>query len=249
MIPPLIVLIALIAAWQLYVAVAHPGNDVLPSPVQVARSGWNDRSDLLANTVPTAWATVLGFMLATVLAFAISILVDRWRVARGAVMPMLIVSQTLPIVVLAPLVVIWFGFGLAPKLLLVVLVTFFPVTVALVEGYGTTNPDSAALFRSIGVGWWRTWWSLRLPSAMPGFFTGLRIAITYAVVFAEYAGSEKGLGIYMQVAKNSFRTDLVLAAVAVTSLLTLVLFLLTHALERAVMPWRSAGGDRWDESR
>jgi ABC-type nitrate/sulfonate/bicarbonate transport system permease component len=146
------------------------------------------------------------------------------------------------------LVVVWFGFGLMPKVILIVLVTFFPLTVALVEGYAATNATSEALFRSFGAGWWQTFRRLRLPTALPFFFAGLRIAITYAVVgavFAEYAGSEQGLGIYMQNAKNSFRTDLVLAAVMVIATITLTLFAVTYLLERWAMPWargRKAGG-------
>jgi ABC-type nitrate/sulfonate/bicarbonate transport system permease component len=130
---------------------------------------------------------------------------------------------------------------LAPKVVLIVLVTFFPLTVALVEGYASSAADAEALFRTLGANWRQTFLKLRLPSALPFFFTGLRIAITYAVVgavFAEYAGSEHGLGIYMQNAKNAFRTDLVIAAVFVVSGLTLFLFGLTYLLERVAMPWR-----------
>jgi ABC-type nitrate/sulfonate/bicarbonate transport system permease component len=155
-------------------------------------------------------------------------------------MPVLIGSQTLPIIVLAPLVVIWFGFGLLPKVLLVALVTFFPLVVGLLEGYATTERDATTLMATMGASWWTEFRLLRFPSALPSFFTGLRISLTYAVVaaiFAEYAGAEKGLGIYMQVAKASFRTDLVLAAVLLTAVLTLVLYGLTFVLQRLVMPW------------
>ena len=203
--------------------------------------GWIDRSDLWANTLPTLWATAIGFACSLLLAFALSILIDRFRPARKSLMPVLVTSQTLPLIVLAPLVVVWFGFGLAPKVVLIVLVTFFPLTVALVEGYASSAADAEALFRTLGANWRQTFLKLRLPSALPFFFTGLRIAITYAVVgavFAEYAGSEHGLGIYMQNAKNAFRTDLVIAAVFVVSGLTLFLFGLTYLLERVAMPWR-----------
>ncbi len=251
LLPPTAALLGLIAIWEL-VSSGKPNSDILPAPSRVISSGWADRSDLWANTLPTLGATLLGFALAMVLAFSLSILIDRWAFARGTVMPLMVISQTLPIVVLAPLMVLWFGFGLLSKLILVVLVTFFPLVVSLVEGYATSDPDAGALFRSTGAGWWRTFRGLRLPSALPSFFTGLRIAVTYAVVatvFAEYAGSEHGLGIYMQVAKNSFRTDLVLAAVVVTSALTLLLFLLTHLAEWAAMPWRRAENRQWDGPR
>ena len=118
--------------------------------------------------------------------------------------------------------------------------TFFPITVSLVEGYASADRDAETLLRSMGAGRMRIFRSLRFPSAMPYFFAGLRIAITYAVVaaiFAEYAGASEGLGIYMQLAKNSFRTDLVLAAVAVSALLTLILFGFTYVVERLTIPW------------
>jgi ABC-type nitrate/sulfonate/bicarbonate transport system permease component len=155
-------------------------------------------------------------------------------------MPVLVGSQTIPLIVLAPLVVIWFGFGLTPKILLVALVTFFPIVVGLVEGYASSDRDAITLLRTMGASWSKTFRLVRLPAALPGFFTGLRIAITYAVVaaiFAEYAGAEFGLGVYMQGAKASFRTDLVLAAVVVSALLTLVLFAATYVVQALVIPW------------
>lgn len=230
----------LLVVWQIYATTAGPGADVLPSPLRVAEQGWNDRADLWANMLPTIWATAVGFACSLALAFAFTALVDRFRPARRSVMPVLVTSQTLPLIVLAPLVVVWFGFGLLPKVILIVLVTFFPLTVALIEGCSSASAESESLFRSFGASWWQTFRRLRLPGAMPFFFTGLRIAITYAVVgavFAEYAGSEHGLGIYMQNAKNSFRTDLVLAAVVVTAALTLLLYGLTHLIERWALPW------------
>lgn len=118
--------------------------------------------------------------------------------------------------------------------------TFFPLVIGLVEGYASTERDATTLLQTMGAGWWTTYRRVRLPSALPSFFTGLRIAVTYAVVaaiFAQYAGAELGLGVYMQSAKSSFRTDLVLAAVLLTSVLTLALYALTFAVQRLVMPW------------
>lgn len=240
---PVALLAASVAGWHAYATLAAPGNDVLPTPGRVARAGWDDRASLWSNTLPTLREVALGFAVSLVLAFGLSILLDRSPLVRRSVTPLLIGTQTLPIVVLAPLVVIWFGFGLTPKIVLVTLVTFFPIVVALVEGYGATERDATTLMRTMGAGWWTRFRLLRLPSALPSFFTGLRIAITYAVVaaiFAEYAGAESGLGIYMQSAKSSFRTDLVLAAVAVSAVLTLALYAATFVLQRLAMPWYAA---------
>ena len=149
-------------------------------------------------------------------------------------------SQTLPIIAIAPLMIIWFGFGLLPKVLVIALATFFPMTIGLIEGFAAADREAGALLRSMGSTRWQEFRYVRLPSAIPRFFTALRIGITYAVVgavFSEYVGATSGLGIYMSTQKNSFRTDLVLAAVLVTALISVTLYLLTFAIERIVAPW------------
>lgn len=165
---------------------------------------------------------------------------------RRALFPIFVISQTLPLVAIAPLVVLWFGFDLTPKIMLVALVTFFPMLAALVDGYEATDPEIEALLRSMGASRASVFRIARLPSTMPDFFAGLRISITYAVVaaiFAEYVGARAGLGIVILNAKNSYRPDLMLAAVVISSLLTLVLFAVTAVLQRIVLRWRDAGGD------
>ncbi len=249
--PPLAIVAVLIAIWQLYANLSGIGDDVLPPPSRVLSVSWENRGDLWSNTLPTLRATLLGFALSLVVGFVLAVVIDSWQVARRALMPVLITTQTLPIVAIAPLMILWFGFGLTPKVLLVALVTFFPLTIAFAEGFAASDPDAEALLRSMGASRARIFRSVRFPTSMPFFFAGLRIAITYAVVaaiFAEYAGASEGLGIYMQNAKNSFRTDLVLAAVLVSALLTLSLFALTYALERVAIPWyrlsRQSGRER-----
>ncbi|MFD0689733.1 ABC transporter permease [Actinomadura fibrosa] len=244
--PPLALIALIVAAWQFYSAHGNLGEDVLPGPGRVLAQGWEHRGDLWTNTLPTLRATLAGFGLSLAVGFGLSVLIDVSAALRRALTPVLVVTQTLPLIAIAPLVVLWFGFDLLPKVLLVAFVTFFPITVALTEGYAAADPDSEALLRSMGAGRWRIFRILRVPTAVPFFFAGLRIAITYAVVaaiFAEYAGATTGLGIYMQNAKNSFRTDLVLAAVGVSAALTLALFALTFAAERLLAPWTRAGRD------
>ena len=176
--------------------------------------------------------------LSLTVAFVLSIVLDFMPRVRRALFPIFVVSQTLPLVAIAPLVVLWFGFDLTPKVLLVALVTFFPMLVALVDGYASTDPEIEDLLRSMGASRRVVFRRARLPTAMPYFFAGLRISITYAVVaaiFAEYVGARAGLGI---VILNSFRPDLVLAAVVISSALTLVLFAITALLQRVVLRWR-----------
>jgi ABC-type nitrate/sulfonate/bicarbonate transport system permease component len=237
----------LLTAWELYARFGGIAPTALPAPSRVLAQAWENRAALADNTLPTIRATLAGFAFSLVAAFILSALVDFLAPLRRALFPLLIASQTLPLVAIAPLVVLWFGFGLLPKILLVALVTFFPMMVALVEGYAATSTEISQLLAAMGAGRWRIFWLARLPSALPYFFAGLRISITYAVVgaiFAEYAGAAKGLGIYMLSAKNNFRPDLVLAAVAVSSALTLLLFGLAVLVQRLAVPWENAKGER-----
>lgn len=238
--PAAIAIASLLLAWQFYADLSAISPTTLPSPIRVAEQAWANRQALWDNTLPTIRATLLGFACSLMTAFLLSILLDFSETLRRALFPVFIVSQTLPLVAIAPLVVLWFGFGLMPKIMLVALVTFFPMLVALVQGYESTEKEIALLLRSMGASRWRSFRLARLPSAAPFFFAGLRISITYAVVgaiFAEYAGAARGLGIYILNAKNNFRPDLVLAAVGVSAALTLLLFAVTVLVQRLAMPW------------
>jgi ABC-type nitrate/sulfonate/bicarbonate transport system permease component len=239
-VPPVVLLAGAVLVWQFYCVHYHTKPQVLPSPARVARMTWRYHNQLWANTLPTVKETAVGFSVSLVVAVMFAVLIDFFGVARRALYPVLIASQTLPIIAIAPLIVIWFGFGLMPKVIVVALVTFFPITVSLIEGFNSTEKEATNLLRSMGAGRVRIFWIVRMPSSFPYFFTGLRIAITYAVVgaiFAEYVGATTGLGIYMQLQKNSFRTDLVLAAVLITALLSVCLFAATFVVQRLTIPW------------
>ena len=245
--PALLSVGALLLAWELYARLSGIQPTTLPAPSRVAEQAVLHRDALNENTIPTIRATLLGFACSLSAAFVLSILIDFYQPLRRALFPVFIISQTLPLVAIAPLVVLWFGFGLAPKIMLVALVTFFPMLVALVQGYESTEAEIELLLHSMGASRRRVFVSARLPSALPYFFAGLRISITYAVVgaiFAEYAGAAKGLGIYILNAKNNFRPDLVLAAVGVSATLTLILFGATVLIQRLAMPWERAGAER-----
>lgn len=239
--PPALVLIALVVAWELITTALKVSSSILPGPALVLEATWNDR----ANLWPAMWTTtkeaVLGIVLATLVALVLALAIDWSRTVRRSLYPLMVTSQTLPIIVLAPLVVIWFGFGTAPKIGLVALFTFFPIAVGMVQGLASADPDSMALLRTMGATRRQLLLRVRIPSAVPQTFTGLKVGVTYAYVsaiFAEYVGAEQGLGVYMQASKNAFRTELVFGAILVTTLLTLALFAIVSTLERLAMPWR-----------
>ncbi len=243
-VPPLVVVAIGLAAWQWYVVAYDVRPQVLPSPLRVTEQGWAYRGQLWTNTLPTLQVTVVGFTVSLALGWALAVAVDFSPWLKRALTPLLVASQALPITAVAPLLIIWFGFGLLPKVVVIALVTFFPIAVGLIEGFAATDRQATDLLRSMGASRWQQFRHVRVPGALPRFFTALRIGITYAVtgaIFAEYVGATAGLGIFMNLQKNSFRTDLVLAAVVVTATLSVVLFALTYAVERLVIPWNAAG--------
>lgn len=242
--PAAVLVLVGLVVWQVAVEVSGVRPQVLPSPLRVLEQGWAYRDALWTNTVPTLEVTAVGFAVSLAVGWAIAVAVDFLPWLRRAVTPLLVASQTLPIVAIAPLLIIWFGFGLLPKVVVIALVTFFPIAIGLIEGFAATDRQATNLLRSMGASRLDQFRYVRLPGAMPSFFTALRIGITYAVtgaIFAEYVGATAGLGIFMQVQKNSFRTDLVLAAVVVTAAVSVALFGLTFVVQRMVAPWSRAG--------
>jgi ABC-type nitrate/sulfonate/bicarbonate transport system permease component len=245
--PVLVVIAVVLGGWQLYIIRAHPDTSILPGPLRILRSGWADRANLWSNTLPTLKETLIGFALSITVGWLLAIICDFSKLLRRGLEPLLVASQTIPIIAIAPLFVIWFGFTTLPKILIVALTTFFSITVSLLQGFATTPVEATNLLRSMGASRVQRFVRVRVPTAMPYFFSGLRIAITYAVIgaiFGEYVGAERGLGIYMQISKNSRRTDLVLAAVAVSAVLSLGLYFIVTVIERLSIPWSEAARGR-----
>ncbi len=243
LLPAVVVVIGLVVAWELYSRLSGISPIVLPAPSRVLGALWDFRSDALRHTATTLLEAVLGFTAALGLGIAAALAMDRVGAIRRALYPLLVGSQTIPVVAIAPLLVIWFGFGLFPKILVIVLVTFFPIVVSLLDAFAATSPPAMDLMRTFGATDRQALRLLRWPAAMPALFTGLRIAVPYAVVgavFAEYVGAIDGLGIWMQTSQNAFRTDLVFAAVLITAVVSISLFLLVGVVEEIVIPWWSA---------
>jgi ABC-type nitrate/sulfonate/bicarbonate transport system permease component len=238
--PAVALVVTILVAWEAYVRLSGVEPVVLPAPSRIAGALWDFRGDVARHALPTIIETVVGFLLAVVLAVAAAVAMDRVPFIRRAIEPILVTSQTIPVVAVAPLFLLWFGFGLLPKILIVMVVTFFPIVVALLDGFGSTSRDAADLLRSYGATDGQAFRKLRWPTALPAFFTGLRIAVVYAVigaVFGEYVGAREGLGIWMLLSQNAFRTDLVFAAILVTSAVSLVLYWVVGLVRRATIPW------------
>lgn len=251
--PPLALLTLAVAAWALTAARSGLPRFILPSPAEVVRAGWETRELLLPALRTTMVETGLGLAISILLAAAIAAAIDLSLFLRRAVYPLLVASQTIQILAIAPLLILWFGFGLTSKVVIVVLICFFPLTLSMADGLASADPDLVALFRAMGASRGQIWRMIRLPSATPAFFSGLKIAVTYSVVGAtigEWVGGTEGLGLYMLRSKNALATDQVFVGILVTSAVSIGLFVLVTLLERRALPWyyTRQRAEQWEET-
>ena len=241
--PPVALVAVLLVAWEALVRALAIPDWLLPPPSQIVMTFFTTLPVLAGHVSATLYVTAVGFVLALLVGFGLAFVLDASPAARRALYPLLVASQTVPIVAIAPLLVVGLGFGALPKILVVALVTFFPIVVNTVDGLQSTDRDMLRLFRAMDASHWQTLRLLRIPAALPAIFTGLKVAITYSVigaVLAEWIGASAGLGVYIARSLRAFRTDQVFVAAFVTSLLTVVLFALTAMLERWLVSWKGS---------
>ena len=244
---PAALLAALIGLWQIAastgaIAGALSLEDFLvPSPAEIAQSLWENRSLLAENAWVTLREMVFGILSAVVVGIGFAIAMHRWRIVRDASYPLIVASQTIPIVVISPILVVWFGYGLPPKVFIIALVCFFPITVAALDGLRSVNPEAVKMMRSLDASRWQRFWRVEAPTALPHLFTGIKIAVVIApigAVFAEWAGSSAGLGHLIQSDTANFDVARQFATVAVLSAMALILMALATLAERRVIRWR-----------
>ena len=165
---------------------------------------------------------------------------DRFGMLEKAVLPLLVVTQTIPTIAIAPLLVLWMGFGMAPKITLVVITTFFPVAVGLLDGFKSVDPDAVALLRSMNATRWQIFRHVKIPASLPFFFSGLRVSASYAVVGAvisEWLGGFEGLGVYMTRVRKAYAFDKMFAVILLIVIVSLLLMKLVNVIKTAAMPW------------
>lgn len=243
--PSVVALMVLLLLWQGYVRVSGVDQQLLPTPLAVWNTLIAQREALWDNTLVTLWETVVGFGVAVITGVLCGVLIDLSSWLRRALYPLLVATQAIPLIALAPLLVLWFGFGMISKSIVVTLMCFFPIVVALADGLRSADPELLKLFRTFGAGPLRVFWEVRLPGALPSLFSGVRIAIAYSVIgaiIAEYVGADAGLGYYMTLKQHSFSTAGVLATFVVSALLSFALFALVALLERLTLPWYYSQG-------
>lgn len=239
--PAVLAVVALIVAWEVGALVAATPAYILPRPSAVWRAFWEVRPLLGGHVVTTTVEAVVGLVTGAVVGIALAVAVWSVPLIRRVTYPLLVVSQTVPMIVLAPLLVLWLGFGLAPKIVVVALIGLFPVAISTVQGLAGADAEQLDLLRSMGAGRRDLLRWVLVPTALPAFFSGLRIAAAYAVagaVIGEWVGASSGLGLFITRAQTSFRVDRVFVGVAVIALLSMALFGLVALAGRLATPWR-----------
>jgi putative hydroxymethylpyrimidine transport system permease protein len=246
LVAPLVVLAAFLGAWELYCASGAVDELLLPAPSQVARSLVEDRALLWEDLLVTAREMVLGLVVALVLAFALAVAMHLWRPLRTGLYPLLVGTQAIPIVAIAPVLVVWLGFGILPKLAIVALVCFFPIVVTTLDGLARVEDDQRKLLRTLGASRWQAFRLGELPAALPAALSGTRIAVAIAgiaAVFAEASGSSAGLGHLLLQSIPQLETARAFAAVVVLATLSVLCFALLGAAERRLAPWAARPKD------
>jgi ABC-type nitrate/sulfonate/bicarbonate transport system permease component len=237
---PSFVILAILVLWELSVYVTGIEKWILPAPTEIFQSLVNSSDLLVIHSLQTLKETLLGLLLAVIVGIILATLIDVSEWFQKALYPLLVISQTIPIIAVAPLIMIWFGFGILPKVIVVALVCFFPIAINLADGYRTVDITMIRLLETMGATKWQIFKMVKLPGAMPFFFSGLRIAGTYSVmgaVIGEWLGASQGLGILLTRSSQSFLTDRVFATIVVIVFMSLAIFTVVEVLARVTMRW------------
>ncbi len=220
---------------------------MLPSPSDVAEAFVKDRELMLDHACVTLEETFIGLFLGIAVGFIMAVVMDRFSFVRRMISPLIIVSQTIPTIAIAPLLVIWLGYEMLPKIILIILVVFFPITISLLEGFSSVDADTVNLMRSMGANRRQIFRYVKFPNSLGQFFSSLKISVSYAVVSAvvsEWIGGTVGLGCYMTRVRKSFSSDKMFAVIILISVISLVLIWLTSVLQRVCMPWEKINNNR-----
>jgi len=233
--PSLVLAAALFALWEALVRLLDIQRWLLPAPSGIGAELWSSRSTLWDNALVTGEEVLIGYAIAIIVGIALAVAISYSRPLERAVYPFIIASQTIPIIALAPLLLVWVGPGKTSKIIIVALITFFPIVVNLVDGLRSSDRASIDMFRTLGATRWQTFRKLQAPTALPFFFSGLKISAVFAVIGAvigEWVGGQAGLGWLMQVVRPLFKTELVFASIFLLSVMAIMLFVTVVVIER-----------------
>jgi NitT/TauT family transport system permease protein len=237
---PLLLVLLLLVVWEAWIVLGDVGEYLMPAPTDVAATSWSEFGALMPDTWVTLKEILLGFALSVVVGVALAIAIVSSRSFESAVYPLLVTSQLVPKVAIAPLIIVWFGFGASSKVLIAFSIAFFPVVIDTVAGLRSVEIEKLYLARSMGASRIQTFFKIQLPQALPSIFTGLKLSITFAVIGAvvgEFVASDEGLGRMILSASSSYDTPLMFTGVLYLTVIGLILFFAVEALERLLLPW------------
>ena len=237
---PAITILILVIFWQWITSFMKLPEYILPSPVNIGNALIRSRGILWQHSLTTIYEAGIGFFIAIIFALVVAIVMNQWKLLKVSLYPILVISQTIPIIALAPLIMIWMGFGSLPKVVVVVIVCFFPISVSVVEGLSTVDQDLFNLMEIMGANKLEIFMKVKLPYALPSFFAGLKIAATYSImgaIIGEWLGAKRGLGIFMTRTMSSFKTSDLFAAIMIVVVLSMVLFKIIELIGKRLMPW------------
>ena len=237
---PLSIVLASLGTWQGVVELFEIPHWKLPAPWAIGTELVESRGLLLRHTWVTLQEVLIGFSIALGAGVALATLIAYSRTLQRVIYPMVIASQTIPIIVIAPLLLIWVGYGLAPKVIVVALISFFPIVVNTVDGLKGVDPDMVNLMRTMGASRWQLFAKVQVPTSLPLLFSGVKVAVTISVIGAvigEWVGANAGLGYLTKLSVPLFQTARSFAAVAILAVMGMSLFAVVALLERLLLPW------------
>ena len=239
-IAPSIIIAVLLMIWQILSMVNIIPKFMLPSPFEVVKAFVSDFPLLMKHTEVTLVEAFLGLGLGIILGFAVAVVMDRFEYAYKMIYPVLVITQTIPTVAIAPLLVLWMGYGILPKIMLILLTSFFPITIGLLDGFHSVDRDMLNLLKTMGATSFQNFIHLKLPSSLGYFFAGLRISVSYSIigaVVAEWLGGYDGLGVYMTRVRKSYSFDKMFAVIFLISGISLLLMYFVKKIQRWCMTW------------
>ena len=237
---PIAILAALVGAWELWVQVGDVPKWQLPAPSAIAVELAESRALLWDNTLVTLKEVAFGFLAALAAGVILAALIAYSKILESSIYPIVIASQTVPIITIAPLLLIWVGYGIEPKIIVVALISFYPIAVNTVDGLKSVDPDMVNMMRTLGASRWQIFSKLQVPTSLPFMFSGIKIGISVSViaaVIAEWVGGSAGLGYLITYSQPLFLTARVFAAIVVLSCMGMSLFALASLVERLMLPW------------
>lgn len=239
---PIIFTVSLLILWELIIKVWEIEKYIMPAPSDIAKSLFENFGAMMPHIMATLFESIVGFVIAVLLALILAIIMDLLPMVKKAIYPVFIISQTVPIIALAPLFIIWFGFGVLPKIIVVVIVCFFPIVISISDGLENVDKDLINHFKLMGASKLKRFFHLKLPYGIISFFSGLKIAATYSImgaVIGEWLGGDKGLGVYMTRARSTYALDKMFAAIVVIVLMSMIIFYIIGKLEKVFTPWEN----------